>query len=530
MLFSITCTRNEKIQFYFQLLGSVFSAGVLLSIFLPELYVFFKSLLSGQIYMFVNAWDEETYLSYQGAMGARNIPGYYGLYLVTTLHQLGLSGAIQHLIFDLVLIPTTVFFTMRSVRFFVNDNLLAFFYAIIILFSSVLFNYGNPLIAWLYGGLHLSTIICGWESYPSFIRAPNPLFSDFVLSVCIFMFLKTKKKWFLLLPLSILYYFVFQPYLYCLSVATISFLFNKRNSTKYIILFNFVSFFIISIVAYIAYINTLSSADHEVLNGLLGSTHIQFSRKVYLPLYTIVGFILFGASSFLGILKRPFVRNSFITLILCSFFISNIQIVTGLAVEIKNFQDYGNSLIVGFMLVLFLESLRTHEVRQNNNFLLHKTISIIILMLIAFCSSFQFAYRMYGALRTDYQHRYFTKEQLLKIKNMPMAVLILDDDMSAKISYSQSKMPAIMTSYTMSFPALFRQCTCFYSRAEKAKKYLKTVYGIDNPVTDAIVLDMSKYLPIKGNEVYCREICAGSNSTKFMVFRFSPTQKMFVEL
>ena len=69
----------------FQLMMSLmklFLMIILITVFSPELYFFFDSLQSGYIFNYVNAWDEETYLSYQGALGARNIPGYYVLYLV----------------------------------------------------------------------------------------------------------------------------------------------------------------------------------------------------------------------------------------------------------------------------------------------------------------------------------------------------------------------------------------------------------------------------------------------------------------
>ena len=173
----------------------ILSLFILSTVFLPELYLYITSCKSNHIYTFVNAWDEETYLSYQGALGARNTPGYYGLYIVSFLHELGVSGSIQNLLFDSLLIPLTIFFTMSSLNYIIKDKSLSFFYSIIILFSSVLFNYCNPLIQFLYGERHLSTIVSGWESYPSVIRTPNPLFSYFILSITIYIFLKTTTSY-----------------------------------------------------------------------------------------------------------------------------------------------------------------------------------------------------------------------------------------------------------------------------------------------------------------------------------------------
>lgn len=253
---------NDQTSNYFILLGTFLSLSILLLVFLPEYSAFFNSLKAEHFFAYVNAWDEETYLSYQGALGVRHTPGYWGLYLVSWLHELGLSGAIQNLLFDTLLLPGTLYFTTLSINTITNNKKIAFLYATIALFSSILFNYANPLILNLYGlPRHLTTIMVGYENYPSILRAPNPLFSYFFLSIIIYYTCKTKKKWLLIVPIPFLYYFVLQPYCYCLAVLSLSSIFKRKNSIQDIFLFNIFAFIMIATFTYIAYALLISPVD-----------------------------------------------------------------------------------------------------------------------------------------------------------------------------------------------------------------------------------------------------------------------------
>ena len=54
---------------------NVLSWVILIAVLAPEWWAFFKS----EAFVFVNGWDEETYLSWQGVLGAKDSPGYYSL-------------------------------------------------------------------------------------------------------------------------------------------------------------------------------------------------------------------------------------------------------------------------------------------------------------------------------------------------------------------------------------------------------------------------------------------------------------------
>ena len=497
---------NNHLELCFYTIGSALALFIIVSIFLPEFYFYISSLKSGGIFFYVNAWDEETYLSYQGAIGNRNYPGYYGLYLISFLHECGVSGAIQNLLFDLVFIPLTIFFTTSSLHSIIKNRRLAFFYAVIILFSSVLFNYCNPLIEFLYGDRHLTTFISGWESYPSFIRTPNPLFSYFILSLAIYLFSITRKKWVLLLPFLFLYYFVFQPYLYCLSVISLAYFFKNKNSYFAILLFNVASFFLISGFAYFAYAKLLSTDTTHLLNYLVGTQHIQIGRSIYFPIYTLCSITLFIFAIPLGLLKNKQRTQIFISLILCTFFISNIQLVTGFSIEIKNFQDYGNSLIMGVILVLFLESIKCGFNNLNERSVKSDAGTLILLTFIAYCC-FHLLNTPSMQLNVKQHMNTLSKSQVLQIKASPLTSLVLDRDIAAKISYSQAKMPSLLTSYTMNYPAIFQQCSCFYQLAREAQKYLKTHHNIKNLALETTLQNMQNISFSGKNKAFCVHIC-----------------------
>ncbi|WP_037007265.1 hypothetical protein, partial [Pseudomonas asplenii] len=70
----------------------------------PMLYAYFESIN----FIYVNAWDEETYLSYQGALGAMKIPGYWTSgATVYLLQNFGLSGGDINVLFDCLITPLT---------------------------------------------------------------------------------------------------------------------------------------------------------------------------------------------------------------------------------------------------------------------------------------------------------------------------------------------------------------------------------------------------------------------------------------
>lgn len=502
----------NKYEVFLSFSGYSLALFIILSAILPGLYSYVTTHATGHIFTYVNGWDEETYLSYQGALGVKNLPGYYSLYLVVLLHKMGISGAIQNMLFDLILIPVTIYFTARMINHFVNNQRLSFLYSVIVLFSSVLFNYSNPLIDYFYGARHISPVISGWESYPSLLRSPNPLFSYFIIALTINVYWATKRSWVLIVPLGLLYYFVFQPYLYCLSVARLFVYFKNKKEIPYIILYNVLAFIIMGTFAYLAFNHLLSSHSQQGILNLNGTPHIQIERNLFFPLYTLFAGILLGIAYLLDILKNKEHQLVFISLTLCTFFISNIQLITGVVIEIKNFQDYGNSILIGLILIVFLECLKTYSY----SLWPYRMALIITLSLISYCSlHILTSPRM--QLNDSSQLDIFTPDKLAVINKFPLESLVLDRNLAAKISYGHSQMPSLLTSYTMNFPFIFSQCACFYKLAEKAHHFLNE-RNITNEALNSTLMAMKKVHAPKQITSYCAQVCPDMNKVNFIIY------------
>src|SRR5260221_8644064 len=199
------------------LLLFVTSALVFLTYLVPQWYSFATS----KVFVFANAWDEETYLSWQGGEGIKNTPGYYSLYLFGFMQKLGISGAVQNLICDTVLPPTTAYMVYLSIRRLNLPAATALALAVLICFGSVLFNAANPLISLQLGDTRSATVwfMSPWEVYPSILRTPNPEVPFFLISIAVYAYMRLGKWWLLFLPLPVLYYYTAVAYTFVLLVS-----------------------------------------------------------------------------------------------------------------------------------------------------------------------------------------------------------------------------------------------------------------------------------------------------------------------
>jgi len=173
---------------------SIITALLILTVLtyiIPLLYAYFSS----DFLIYVNAWDEETYLTYQGAIGTLQTPGYFLFAYITLFFQkFGIAGSVENVIFDLFLIPFMIFLLYTIFVNYTDKRFYAFLFAVIVLFSSVLFSYANPLLSSLYPIRDLRFFMFGHENYASILRTPNPQISYFLVIVTLYIFQKTKKK------------------------------------------------------------------------------------------------------------------------------------------------------------------------------------------------------------------------------------------------------------------------------------------------------------------------------------------------
>src|SRR5688500_12083456 len=79
----------------------------------PNLFAFRQYLATGGYLFYTNAFDEATYLSYDGARLTASLT-HLAEYPVLVLHGLGLSGGFANLLFDLVC-PVALVILLRNI-------------------------------------------------------------------------------------------------------------------------------------------------------------------------------------------------------------------------------------------------------------------------------------------------------------------------------------------------------------------------------------------------------------------------------
>lgn len=193
---------------------------VLYSLFLVYLVPAGVMFMSRQAFMFANAWDEETYLSFQGAHASARVAGYYLSWVTVALHNVGLSGAVQNVLWD-VLAPFGIFAVVAALsRRLHATRRTAWFLGSVVAFGALLFNSINPLVpalaAWLPG------VTVPSDPGLAVLRSPNPQLSMLVIALAAYAYARLRRILVLVLPIPILYWAVIPAYLYVVAcvVAT----------------------------------------------------------------------------------------------------------------------------------------------------------------------------------------------------------------------------------------------------------------------------------------------------------------------
>lgn len=452
---------------------NLLSCLILFSVLAPECWVFFQS----KVFVFVNGWDEETYLSWQGVLGAKNIPGYFVSYLNFYLHKLGISGALQNLIFDTIFFPITVFFVFLSFRELSFGEGRAFSYALLVCLSSVLFNYANPIVGNVLGAYDgRAWLMAGHEYYPSILRTPNPQVSYFCVALAVYFFLKFRRPWVLICPLPVLYYYVAVPY-----VLVLAFLFvhvwsaklrYSSSSVNVAALFSIVFLFFASGLALLFYLSGL----YEESNYLRQNQQFFYqTRKLQFPLVLLFFGCVFCVLFMFKAMRSDRKLILFLGFIgLASLASVNIQLITGFMLSQKNYYDYGLSVLFGLMLVVIIELLKNNKIRF---------FSLVIFLFFVFYLSFQ-SQRNYADHALEMGRG--VEGVLGEAKKDPLHAIIPDLAVSSLVAYSTPMLLAPPFSYLYYFSFIEKQCIYYESLLANAMDYAEK-YLIDNPAQLAFV-------------------------------------------
>lgn len=418
---------------------------VLLAYLLPEWAAFARS----EVFVFVNGWDEETYLSWQGVLGAQNDPGYFVLHGYRLLHEAGLSGAVQNLLSDTIFPLLTVLLVMQSFRRLGVEAVRAFAYAVLVLFSSTLFNYANPVVKGLLGEYDgTAFLMAGWELYPSILRTPNPQVSYFLLALAVYAWLRWRRFWLLLLPLPLLYYFVAVPYAFLLAMAVALPLARRRLNLAggwALVATGWSVYLLMACGA----VGLFMLAGYYAPGNSLAENPWVFARTRMPQLPLGLLFILPAVLALwrAGLLDpgRGLGKN-LLMLMLAAAASVNLHVVTGFMLSQKNYYDYGLSILFGLMLVVVLEWVRNRRLADW---------TLAGLLFIA-------------AIPTLFSHVYFYQRAtaisakaaplINSVRLDPLHAVIPDLEVSSRMAYSTARLLAPPFSYQYYFPFIEKQC------------------------------------------------------------------------
>lgn len=474
---------------------------VLLAYLLPEWAAFVRS----EVFVFVNGWDEETYLSWQGILGGRNELGYYNLYLFGLLHEVGLSGSMQNLLFDTFLPPLTALLVMQSFHLCGIERPRAFAYAVLVLFSSTLFNYANPIIKSLLGEYDgTAFLMAGWELYPAILRTPNPQVSYFLVALAVYAWLKWRKFWLLVLPLPVLYYFVAVPYVFLIAVGmTFPVVRRKFGILEWQALV--ASALVIYLVMALGAVVLFTIAGYyDPQNWVTNNAWVY--AKMRMPQLPLV--LLFMLPVILGLwhfnqLDSDKSKAAMLALVLAALAAVNLHAVTGFMVSQKNYYDYGLSILFGLMLVSMLELLKPRQLAER--------MLLFLLVIVAVPTLASHAYFYHRAMTISAKMAPFIDV----VRNDPMHAIIPDLEVSSRMAYSTAQLLAPPFSYQYYFPFIEKQCSDYPELVSDALRYARQ----NLPSTDVKALEEttglirknqfeSRAMPYK-NFPYCQQAFRG---------------------
>lgn len=274
----------------------------------------------------------------------------------------------------------------------------------------------------------------------------------------------------LLLPLPFLYFYVAIPYFYFLIIF-----FYLATFTQTV---NFKNILISSLFAYILIAVGIILMDKLFLQN----THIVLYTKeyyfrtheVFVPLVSVVSLFFFSIQYKAYSIDNK--KNSLTLLhlqtfiLLGTFLLGNIQIISGYFLSYKNYYDYSFSILAGISISIFLYSMV--NIFKNNFVKYIAMLAFLFPMLYIHLTSqgFQFSkmqFKIYMGEGT------LPKNSIEKIIKDPTHALITSLDLRSKVAYALPHITIPPLSYQYRFPFIERQCTHNQHLFNNAMYYLK---------------------------------------------------------
>jgi len=314
----------------------------------PNLFPFQQYRATGGYLFYSGAYDEPTYLSYDGALATRSLT-HVGEHLVVLLHNLGLSGGYINVLFDLTL-PVLTIVLLRAIATAIGcSRAEAISYPLVIVAAPVIFGSSNPYYARLYDILFNSSAL-KWLTlpqayYPPFFRSPEPQLSLFVAAVAVYVAFRVRSYLPLFVVAPVLYPFVGVPF----SFVALGLWLTDRAPWPIVRRR--------SVAAMIAFAAVAVAVGAFYVVLVRGTGLADFLPKSRLPLVSIMSVVAVSCYLAAGRRAEGRLRDAAFFLAVAPFAAVNTQLIAGVVEAPHNFEQSFGVVAVAIVLVLSLRTL-----------------------------------------------------------------------------------------------------------------------------------------------------------------------------
>lgn len=289
-----------------------------------------------------NALDEGSYLQYDQSQFVSTHMVRPSQYIVTAMHELGISGGLINVVFDIFSPVVLWALTAYCVTFVGYSHRKAAVVSLAIILSPVLFVRINPIMDYLFTIVAEGTLI-SWVTTPAaffapIVRTPEPQSTYILIAAALALSLRFRTFIPAFVVFPILYSFVALPYAFGLTSIFFATRPFSRNLHPAILAGGTAAF--------------LSAALAIYFNYFMGDYAKHLALESRLPLFSITGtvtlLLYFAARSELS----ADARRIWMLLALTPWFAANHQIFSGFLAQPSNCESYVGAPIAGAMAVL----------------------------------------------------------------------------------------------------------------------------------------------------------------------------------
>lgn len=329
----------------------VLLVGVL--VLLPNLFALQQYRATGGYLFYSNAFDESTYLSYDGALMSRSATR-LAEYSVIALHRIGLSGGYINLLFDIIFPTVSVVFLRLIGAACGFSTLETLVYPFVVVAVPVVFGYSDPYYATLFN-LNYSSPTLSWITlpqayYPPFLRTPEPQVSLSVVAIATYLAIRWRSYLVAFVVAPFVYPFVGIPYAF----VTLCLLFNDKGRR---------------LIAFPAWRRTMMAAlaSYALTAGALlayyslfvkGSMLGEYLLATRLPLLSGTGAAALGLFVLLRSRFTPALRDPALFLALAPTAMVNTQLLSGFMTTPHGFEQSFGVVVLGVLLVFGIHTVR----------------------------------------------------------------------------------------------------------------------------------------------------------------------------